>query len=157
MKNAFSASEKAAWGGLLRTHSRMDALIEEDLNSRLGISHIEFEVLLRLSFAEKRRLRIQDLAALSLLTKSGMSRAVERLVKAGFVTRETAPEDRRGAYAVLTESGLDRFRAAAEDHMTLVRRKFLSLYTDTELQQMARFWLRFEEAEHPPKSPDREN
>lgn len=59
-------------------------------------------------------MRIQDLTAQSILTQSGMSRAVERLEKAGLVTRESASEDRRGAYAVLTMAGLERFNAAIQ-------------------------------------------
>ncbi len=142
MDNAFTAGERAAWGGLLETFSRLSARIDEDLRTRFGISHVEFEVLLRLAFAEGRRLRIQDLAAQSILTRSGMSRAVERLERAGLVTREAAPEDRRGAYAVLTELGLAHFETAADAHMAFVRRNFLELFSETELAQMAGFWER---------------
>jgi DNA-binding MarR family transcriptional regulator len=142
MENAFTEGERAAWGGLLETFSRLSALIDEDLRTRFAISHVEFEVLLRLAFAEGRRLRIQDLAAQSILTRSGMSRAVERLERAGLVTREAAPEDRRGAYAVLTDVGLARFETAAGAHMVFVRRNFLELFSEAELAQMAGFWER---------------
>jgi DNA-binding MarR family transcriptional regulator len=58
------------------------------------------------------------------------------------VTREAAPEDRRGAYAVLTDVGLSRFETAAEAHMAFVRRDFLELFSTTELARMAGFWDR---------------
>jgi DNA-binding MarR family transcriptional regulator len=141
----FSQLEQDAWGGFLGTYARMNRLIEDDLQAQGGITHVEFEVLLRLSWEKGRRLRIQDLAARSILTRSGTSRVVARLEKAGLVTREEASEDRRGAYAVMTKAGVERFRAVAEAHIAFVRRNFLDLFSAAEQQQLAAFWKRFEE------------
>ncbi|MEK6753815.1 MAG: MarR family transcriptional regulator [Chloroflexota bacterium] len=140
----FSQIEQDAWGGFLGTYSRINRLIEEDLQNHSHITHVEFEILLRLSWEEGHRLRIQDLAAQSILTRSGVSRVVERLEKAGLVKREGASEDRRGAYAVLTEDGVARFQAAAQAHIAFVRQNFLSLFNDEELKQMSGFWKRLE-------------
>jgi DNA-binding MarR family transcriptional regulator len=145
MENDFTRLEQDAWGGLLGMYGRMFRKIDADLQARFRITHVEFEILLRLSWADDHRLRIQDLAARSVLTRSGMSRAVERLERAGFVTRVGASEDRRGAYAVLTESGLGHFRAALQTHVAFVRRHFLSAFSETELEHMANFWRRVEE------------
>ena len=145
MKNAFSELEKNAWAGFLRAYARISRLIETDLQEHSRIAHVEYEVLLRLSWEHDHRLRIQDLAAQSILTNSGVSRVVERLEKAGLVTREEANEDRRGAYAVLTGAGSERLRTAAQAHIAVVRRKFLSLFKDEELGVMADFWKRIEE------------
>src|SRR6266446_5126478 len=112
MDDDFTPLEQAAWGGLLGMHGRMLRWIDADLQAHSRITPAEFEVLLRLSWAEGQRLRIQDLAARSLLTRSGISRVVERLERAGLVKRTGASEDRRGSYAVLTEAGLTRLRAA---------------------------------------------
>lgn len=142
----FSPIEQGAWGGFLSIYSRLNRLIEEDLQEHARISHAEFEILLRLSWHENHRLRIQDLAAQSILTRSGVSRVVERLEKVGLVIREEASEDRRGAYAVLTEAGKERFGIAADAHATFVRRHFLNLYTEAEQQQMGEFWKRAEQA-----------
>lgn len=120
-------------------------LIEDDLKSRSGISHGEFEVLLRLSWSDERRMRIQDLAAQSLLTRSGISRVVERLEAIGLVRRESAPEDRRGAYAILTDAGMSTFRAALAGHVALVRAQFLDRFNARELKTMAEFWRRVDE------------
>jgi len=87
----------------------------------------------------------QDLAAQSVLTRSGISRVVERLERAGLVTREGASEDGRGAYAVLTEAGVARFRTALRAHVVFVRRHFLGFFSERELEQMAAFWRRVEE------------
>ncbi len=145
MDNDFTKLEQDAWGGLLGMYGRMFHKIDDHLQEHFRITHIEFEVLLRLSWADDHRLRIQDLAARSVLTRSGMSRAVERLERAGFVTRVGASEDRRGAYAVLTEAGLSRFRAALAAHVAFVRRQYLNVFNDSELEQMASFWRRVEE------------
>ncbi|NOT04226.1 MAG: MarR family transcriptional regulator [Anaerolineales bacterium] len=140
----FSQIEQDAWGGFLGAYAYINRIVEEDLQEHSRITHVEFEVLLRLSWEESHRLRIQDLAAQSILTRSGVSRVVERLEKAGLVKREEASEDRRGAYAVLTDEGAARFQKAAQAHMSFVRQKFLSLFNDEELKQMSGYWKRLE-------------
>lgn len=144
----FTPREGAAWGGLLGVHGRLMRLIERDLADRCRISHVEFEVLLRLSWVEGRRMRIQDLASESVLTRSGISRVVERLERVGLVTRESAPEDRRGAYAILTDAGLAMLRTALVGHVALVRDNFLGRFNGEDLEQMAAWWRRVE-----PSSP----
>lgn len=144
MGNGFTEIEQNAWGGFLGTYARMNRMIEEDLQSHSNITHVEFEILLRLSWSENKKMRIQDIAAQSVLTRSGVSRVVERLEKAGLVTREEASEDRRGAYAVLTEEGAIRFQTAIQKHVEFVRKNFLSLFGEEELNQMAGFWKRLE-------------
>lgn len=145
MGDGFSDIEQAAWGGFLGVYGRVNRMIEEDLQSHSHITHVEFEILLRLSWNEKHRVRIQELAAQSILTRSGVSRVVERLEKAGLVTREEAPEDRRGAYAILTEAGQARFQVAVKKHVDFVKKNFLSYYTQDELIQMGEFWSRLQE------------
>ena len=144
MPEHFSKCEQDAWGGFLGAYAYINRLIEADLQERSRITHVEFEVLLRLSWEPAHRLRIQDLAAQSLLTRSGISRVVERLEKAGLVTREEASEDRRGAYAVLTEAGVERFRTASNGHIDFVRKHFLAHFNEQELEQMAGFWKRLQ-------------
>lgn len=145
MSKIFTDLEQNAWGGFLGTYAKLNRMIEEDLQAHSHITHVEFEVLLRLSWNESHRMRIQDLAAQSILTRSGVSRVVERLEKAGLVTREEAPEDRRGAYAVLTEAGAQRFRIASEKHIECVRESFLRKFSTDELRVMGEFWKRLEE------------
>jgi DNA-binding MarR family transcriptional regulator len=142
----FTELEGAAWGGLLGVQGRLMRLIERDLSDRCGISHPEFEILLRLSWAEGLRARIQDLAAASVLTRSGTSRAVERLERLGLVRRETAPEDRRGNYAILLPAGEERLGQALGGHVSLVRAAFLALFPSEELESMAEHWRRVEAA-----------
>lgn len=142
MAELFKPCEQAAWGGFLSAYARLNRIIEEDLQAHSRLTHVEFEVLLRLSWSETQRMRIQDLAAQSILTRSGVSRVVERLEKAGLVTREEAPEDRRGAYAVLTEAGAQRFQRAAALHAECVQTHFINKFSQEDLQKMTEFWQR---------------
>jgi DNA-binding MarR family transcriptional regulator len=153
MPGRFTAAERDAWTGLLRTHAIMVRRMEEMFQARHQLMYGEFEVLLRLAWAPDHRLRISDLAAASLLTSSGMSRLVDRLRRAGLVSRESAPEDARGAYAALTPAGRERLSAAAVSDNTFVRETFLSLYSEAELEQMGQFWARFLKREAPGASP----
>ncbi len=148
----FDELERAAWGGFIVAQSRLFQRIEDDLRKRFRLTHAEFEVLLRLNFAATGRARIQDLAARSLLTRSGTSRAVERLERAGLVERHDAQEDGRGAYARLTKQGRAHFLAAAKEHVALVRREFLTRFSREELGQLAEFWRRLDDrgASEPP-------
>ncbi len=145
MSEIFNRCEQSAWGGFLGSYAKLNRIIEEDLQAHSHITHVEFEVLLRLSWSENHRMRIQDLAAESILTRSGVSRVVERLEKAGLVIREEAPEDRRGAYAILTEAGAERYQIAAQKHSECVRKNFTSKFSQAELETMGAFWKRLEE------------
>ncbi len=145
MSAPFSSAEARAWGGFLSTHSRLNRRLEENLRRTSGLSHAEYEVLLRLFRSEDGRLRIQTLAENSLLTHSGTSRLIDRLEGAGLVTRADAQEDGRGAYAVLTKAGRTLFEEAARQHTALVHDLFLSHFSEDELEAMASFWERLEE------------
>ena len=144
----FSQLEREAWGGFLSAYALIYRIVEEDLQSHSQITHVEFEILLRLSWMENQRMRIQDLAAQSLLTRSGVSRAISRLEEAGLVAREEASEDRRGSYAMLTKEGVKRFQNAIQPHVAFVKENFLNLFSEQELKQMAKFWKRLQESQN---------
>lgn len=146
MSDLFTPLERAAWGGFVVAQSRVFASIEEHLKQRFGLTHTEFEVLLRLTFRSGGRARIQDLAAQSLLSRSGTSRAVDRLARGGYLERHDAEEDGRGAYAVLTEEGRSRFMTAAREHVEVVRKAYLSRFTVAEQRVLAGLWARFDQA-----------
>ena len=139
----YTPLERDAWGGLVVTQGSLRRALDAALQERHHLSHGEFEVLLLLSWSPERRLRLSDLAARSMLTLSGMSRLVDRLEQAGLVERAVAAEDRRGAYARLTEAGLALLAAAKATESAVVRGDFLSLYDRRELEAMAGFWRRF--------------
>ena len=89
-----------------------------------------------------RRMRVSELSAATLLSVSGVSRLVDRLVRDGLVLKEACEEDGRGAEAVLTSMGRGRLRAARASHLADVRRRFLSRFADDELRELAGFWAR---------------
>jgi DNA-binding MarR family transcriptional regulator len=122
-----SRRELAAWRGLLRTHARVLAELDAELEQAHGLAVPEYEVLLVLSQRDEHRLRMSELADAALLTRSGMTRLVDRLERQGLVRRERCPVDGRGTDAVITPGGLDRLAEARPTHIAGVRRAFLDL------------------------------
>lgn len=106
-----------------------------------GLSLIEFEVLMRLDRSPGRRLRMTELACRVGLTTSGITRVVDRLTRGQLVRREACPSDRRGAWAVLTQTGAARVAAALPGHLDQVEQHFTGRFTPAELDRFAG-WLR---------------
>ena len=100
--------------------------LEATLQQRCGISGQHFEILTRLARSPGRRLRMCDLATQSAMSPSGLTRAVDRLVDAGFVRREHCPTDRRVAWAQLTPAGLARVEEAVPVHLAHLDEHFLA-------------------------------
>ncbi len=115
----------AAWRGLLRTHARVLAALDAELEQTHGLAVPEYEVLLVLSESGDKHLRMSELADAALLTRSGMTRLVDRLERQGLVRRERCAADGRGTFAVITDEGRERFAAARPTHSAGVRRLFL--------------------------------
>src|SRR5680860_1329805 len=114
-----------AWHAFLRAHARVVRQLEQELQSDQGLALTDYDVLLQLSAAGDRRLRMSDLAERLVLSRSGATRLVDRLVADGLVERVTCESDRRGQWASLTASGLERLRAAAPTHLRGVEAHFL--------------------------------
>ncbi len=117
---------------LLDAHSRLTGRLEAELVRSHGISLAEYEVLYRLSDATDRRLRLNELTAHARMTKSGVSRLVDRMQGAGLLHTERCPSDRRGAFAVLTPDGHALFRRAAALHLRGVQDHFGQHLDDSE-------------------------
>jgi len=114
--------EQATWRAFLASvHLLMDRL-DRELQSGAGIPHAYYEILVRLSEAPGRAMRMSDLADRCHSSRSRLSHAVARLEEQGWVRRETVASDRRGAVAVLTDAGLAALEAAAPVHVAGVRR-----------------------------------
>ncbi len=114
----------AAWMALLDAHSRLTSRLEAELERGHGLSLAEYEVLSRLSEAHGQRLRLHELTSHTRMTKSGVSRLVERMQRSGLISTERCPSDRRGAFAVLTAEGRTLFRRAASLHLRGVQAHF---------------------------------
>src|SRR6185312_8933102 len=107
----------AAWHAFIRAHARVVRLLEAELEAEQGLTLPAYEVLAHLSEAPERRLRMSDLAAMSVLTPSGLTRVVDRLVREGLVDRQRCASDARVVYAAVTAAGLDRVQQAYPTHL----------------------------------------
>jgi DNA-binding MarR family transcriptional regulator len=144
----------AVWRTFLRTHSSVTRQLERDLVSETGTPLGWYDVLLQLAEAPERRLRMADLADRVLLSRSGLTRLVDRLQAEGLVTREPFPGDARGLYTVLTTAGLERLRAAAPTHLAGIREYWLSKFSDDELRQLHELLGRLDSDAIPPPCPE---
>jgi DNA-binding MarR family transcriptional regulator len=122
-----------AWGSVLRVQAALVPELDAHLRQRTGLPLRWYDVLLELSAAPGLRLRMSDLGARVVLSRTRASRVVDELESAGLVRREANAEDARSAFAVLTDAGLARFRAAAPIYVGAVAERFAAL-TDAELQ-----------------------
>ena len=135
-------AELGAWRGMLRVHSALIRDLDAELEREHGLPLSSYEVLLNLAGRPDARMRMSELADSVLLSRSGCTRLVDRLQREGLVTRDECPRDARGAYAVITEAGLERFRAAQVTHLEGVRERFTSRFSEEELEQLGTLWDR---------------
>jgi DNA-binding MarR family transcriptional regulator len=129
--------EIQAWAQLLRAHSALTRRFSTELLTMHGLTLNSYEVLLHLAHAPERRLRRVDLAESVLLTASGITRLLDGLQRAGYVSRGTSEEDARVSYAVLTEEGYEKLRSAAPAHVGSIRKLFGELFSSDELESLA--------------------
>ena len=134
--------EVSAWRGLLRVHASLSKALDTELEAEHGLPLSSYEVLMYLADAEEQRMRMCDLASSVILSRSGLTRLVDRLERDGLITRESCASDARGAFAKLTPAGHERLQAARTTHLAGVRALFLEHFTPQELAQLAAFWER---------------
>ncbi|MGE3288785.1 MAG: MarR family winged helix-turn-helix transcriptional regulator [Pseudonocardia sp.] len=116
-----TADEQRTWRSFLSAGRLFFDLLDRQLHHDAGLPHAYYEILVRLSEAPDRTLRMSELAESSLSSRSRLSHAVARMEEAGWVERHACPTDRRGAYAHLTDAGLARLAEAAPGHVEAVR------------------------------------
>ena len=134
--------ELGAWRELLRVHSVLTRELDEELRRSHGLPLSSYDVLVNLESAPDRQMRMSELADAVLLSRSGLTRLVERLERDGLLTRTDCPSDARGSLAVLTDAGLARLAEARKTHLRGVRERFLDRFDDAELEQLAVWWQR---------------
>jgi DNA-binding MarR family transcriptional regulator len=134
--------ELRAWRGLLRVHAQLSKALDAQLEAAHGLPLTSYEVLMYLSDAEGGRMRMNDLAASVLLSRSGLTRLVDRLERDGYLERCSCAHDARGAFAVLTPAGREKLEAARETHLAGVRELFLSHFSGEELDLLGDAWDR---------------
>ena len=126
-------AEQRTWRAWLEVMRLLPAKLEDRLHERDSLNLTDYQVLVELSESAEGRLRMTELAHRTSLSKSRLSHQIGRMEKAGTVERQECPEDRRGAFAVITEHGWDVLRAAAPGHVEDVRELFIDLMSPQEL------------------------
>ncbi|MFD5556672.1 MULTISPECIES: MarR family winged helix-turn-helix transcriptional regulator [unclassified Streptomyces] len=128
-------AEQSAW----RTHLEVNRLLQHQLEKDLqpfGLTINDYEILVNLSETDEHRMRMSDLAASTLQSKSRLSHQITRMENAELVRREHCESDRRGLFAVLTEHGLETMRKVAPHHVASVRRHFIDLIGPEDLETL---------------------
>jgi DNA-binding MarR family transcriptional regulator len=127
-----------AWVAFLRAHAAVTRRLEAELHAARSLSLADYDALVQLAVADDRRLRMSELADRVVLSRSGVSRMVDRLEASGLVVRRACPTDARGSWAELTPAGLDRLREAAPVHLRGVDTYFLSRIAEEDREGLVR-------------------
>lgn len=135
----------SAWSAFLRAHARIVRDLERELEVEQRLALTDYDVLVQLAGAGERRLRMSELADRLLLSRSGATRLVDRLVAQGLVERVMCDVDRRGQWASLTEAGYDRLRRASPTHLRGVAEHFLDRLSADELAALDRIFTRLDD------------
>ena len=135
-------SRLTAWRTFLRAHARVVRELERELQAEQRLALTDYDVLVQLSAVPDRRLRMSELADRLLLSRSGATRLVDRLVADGLVERAVTESDRRGQWAVLTDAGYERLRNASPTHLRGVATHFLDRLSIDDLAALDRMLRR---------------
>jgi DNA-binding MarR family transcriptional regulator len=137
-----SEDQREAWTGFLAAHAAVVSEVDADLNERQSLSLNDYNVLLELSATPDGWMRMSELADAVNLSRSGLTRLVDRLQGSGLVRRYSDDDDGRAVYASITTRGLARLTAATKAHVAAVRERFLDRLSTTETRQLARICQR---------------
>ncbi len=130
--------ELAAWRGMLKVHSALVKALDAELEAQHGLPLSSYEVLIYLRVTPDKRLRMAELADRTLLSRSGMTRLVDRLERDGLLRRDTCSSDARGCFAVLTERGEEVLAGARATHLSGVRRRFLAHLDSDDVEALGK-------------------
>lgn len=135
---------------MLEVHARTTQELDAQMQAAHGLSVSAYEVLMFLGDAPEHRMRMSDIADRVLLSRSGCTRLVDRLVRQGYVSRCPAGSDGRGLFAALTPAGLEKLRAARPTHRAGVRQVFLAHLTPTDQIALGDIWARLRSSAEAP-------
>jgi DNA-binding MarR family transcriptional regulator len=127
--------EQRAWRAYIDAVRLFTGEIDRELQRDSGLNHAYYQILVTLSEAPDRTMRMSELAGLTLTSRSRLSHAVARLEEAGWVTRRSCPSDKRGSFAVLTDAGYSVLETAARGHVEAVRRNFFDVLSPSQIRQ----------------------
>ena len=134
MTRWLSDEEQALWRGWLAASMLLPERLNRDLQEQHGLTGTDYQVLVELSESPERRMRMSTLAERTQLSRSRLSHQIDRMSKAGLVTRQECSQDGRGMFAVMTEQGWETIVAAAPDHVESVRRHLVDQLTPEQFE-----------------------
>ncbi|MFM7069360.1 MAG: MarR family winged helix-turn-helix transcriptional regulator [Actinomycetes bacterium] len=132
-----SSSEDETWRALLSAHDELLELIDADLIAGANLALGEFEVLDHLAAAPDQQIRMNELATLTRLSPSGLTRRFDALARRGWVTRTKAAQDGRGILAGITAKGLAKVKAARPLHAAAVRKHLFARLSDQQVSDLS--------------------
>lgn len=127
---------------MLRVHAQLTKALDANLEAAHGLALSHYDVLVQVSNAPAQRMRMCELADGVLLSRSGLTRLVDRMAKDGLLERCACEDDARGSFACLTPAGAARLAEARPTHLAAVRELFLQSFTDDELARLTALWQR---------------
>jgi DNA-binding MarR family transcriptional regulator len=140
--NLLTREELGAWRGLLRVHAALTKELDAELTSEHDLPLSSYEVLLLLCDSPEGRMRMSDLADGALLSRSGLTRLVDRMERDGLLRRVRCEDDQRGYFAEITDDGREVFARARKTHLDGVRERFLNHLSSEEQRTLATLWER---------------
>jgi DNA-binding MarR family transcriptional regulator len=129
MTRWLSDDEQRRWRAWLAASTLLNDRLSRDLQEQHDLTIADYEILVQLSEASDRRMRMSELAERTLSSRSRLSHQIDRMAARDLVTREACTDDKRGSFAVLTDHGWKVLVAAAPDHVESVRRHLLDVLT----------------------------
>ena len=140
--------EMGAWESVITTVGSLLKIFEQELQTAEGLPLAWYDVLIQLSGAPEGQLRMQALAGNVILSRSGLTRLIDRMESAGLVRRESCEEDRRGYYAILTGQGRQVFEQAKPIHEKGIHEHFTRHLDESDLQAVAAAFAKVRRANH---------
>jgi DNA-binding MarR family transcriptional regulator len=128
--------EQGHWRAWLAASTLLYDRLNRELQAQHGLTMADYEILVRLSESADRRMRMSDLAEVTLSSRSRLSHQIDRMAAAGLVERQQCEADRRGSFAVLTDGGWSTLVAAAPDHVESVRTHLVDQLTPREFASL---------------------
>ena len=141
-QGSLTEGELRAWRGLLRAHACLAKRLDAELEQTHRLPMTSYEVLHHLEEARGGRMRMCDLAEQAQLSRSGLTRLVDRLERDHLLERCSCEHDARGSFACLTEAGRVRIREARGTHLAVMREHFFLRFSEEELRALADMWER---------------
>ncbi|QBD74604.1 MarR family transcriptional regulator [Ktedonosporobacter rubrisoli] len=154
MENRIERKQLRTWRAFITTHATVIDLIEHELAEAGQLPLSSYDVLLALVEAPQRRLRMHELASAVVLSRSGLTRLVDRLEHDGLLKRDRSGPDRRATYAVLTLKGFRAFRQAWPVYARSIVKYFVSYLSEEEMSFLSKIFERVLATIHEPSSPE---